>query len=678
MKFKNSNNSRNKRVELNILSQREYSIKEEKSDNNLKPRLYLGGDFMHLVTGSTIFVDKTMFIKEIIEDSSHALLITMPRRWGKSLNLDMLRRFFSIQTKNGQIIKNDTTENYKLFIGDVMLEKESGQLQRKIISPCKLVINHPEYLKKQGQYPVIFIDFKDCKADDLENAKLKLKKKIIQTINSFKYLARSEGRIDQDNIGKKYSELLSNADTGDFDDAILKLSCLLYHHHDKKVWILIDEYDAAANLAYLEFPEDEAKKVANLYRRILEPAFKGNPSLEKGVITGVLPVLINDMSSGLNNVSKHDVTSFTYSKYYGIDQEEMNQLLEHFKIKEQEASQIQNWYNGYISNHGTQKNPKFVSKYNIWSVVNYLTFREGLKSYWGNSSLGSLIHAKLLKNSKIKNNLESLILNKNLIIENITTNFGIKEFSTLKAIIEMHDIIKIDDDGVIVFFSYLFFNGYLTKTSTRNNYAIPNNEIRVVLENKLKSYYNQIFNYSTEELNSLTAELNSIFSKKDSVEISDIFTKKFGPDLEAFIKNMKVYRKNKKSVISKGALGNEDLMHTLFNMIALQVKAANFGTEVYSERTDGSKGIIDPTLSKNGISLIIEMKYTKVGKNQEIYNKILNQAALDQAKSYKNYIKESKIKIFLVCNITGNKTVFLSGEIIKGGDCVKFEYPISH
>ncbi len=176
----------------------------------------------------------------------------------------------------------------------------------------------------------------------------------------------------------------------------------------------------------------------------------------------------------------------------------------------------------------------------------------------------------------------------------------------------------------------------------------------------------------------MTVELNSIFSKKDSVQISDIFTNKFGPNLEAFIKNLKVYQKNKKSLISKEALGNEDLMHTLFNMIALQVKAANFGTEVYSERTDGSKGIIDPTLSKNGISLIIEMKYTKVGKNQEIYNKILNQAALDQAKSYKNYIKESKIKIFLVCNITGNKTVFLSGEIIKGKDCVKFEYPISH
>ena len=436
---------------------RSFSTTVEREILPIKKEMHIGGDFADVVTGSSIFVDKSLFVKEIIEDSSKVILITMPRRWGKSLNLDTLKRFLSIEEQNSQ----QKELNKKLFTGGEIQVQQGFTTITKQIKSSKLVTENPEALNIQGQFPVIFIDFKDCKGDNFEKVKFNLNKKITDTIENFGYLALSEktfsGLIT---IGQKYSELLSNTKSGIFKDTIKDLSSLLYSYHDKKVWILIDEYDAAANKAYLEFNEEDANQASDLFRGIFESALKGNEHLEKGVMTGVQYIVKSGMLSGLNNLSKYNATGTKYSKYYGINQDEMNLLIEHFGIDESKAARIKDWYNGYKSNIGTAEEPDFVDKYNIWSVVNYLNRQsDGFQSYWENHNLGNVINKEILKNPIIKNIVEDLINNNHLVLTNLTSDFNIDDFNALKSILNKHDQINIKQDGVDLLFSYLFITG---------------------------------------------------------------------------------------------------------------------------------------------------------------------------------------------------------------------------
>lgn len=581
----------------------------------------------------------------------------MPRRWGKSLNLDTLKRFLSVEEEQKEL-------NKKLFAGGEIQVQQGFTTITKQIQPSKLVTENPDALNIQGQFPVIFIDFKDCKGGNFEKVKFNLNKKITDTIENFGYLALSEktfsGLIT---IGQKYSELLSNTKSGIFKDTIKDLSSLLYSYHDKKVWILIDEYDAAANQAYLEFNDEEAKQVSELFRGIFESALKGNEHLEKGVMTGVQYIVKSGMLSGLNNLSKYNVTSTKYSKYYGINQEEMDLLLEHFGIDESKAARIKDWYNGYQSNIGTAEEPNFIDKYNIWSVVNYLNKQpEGFKSYWENHSLGNVINKEILKNPIIKNIVEGLINNNHLVLTNLTSDFNIDDFNALKSILNKHDQINIKQDGIDLLFSYLFITGYLTNALTTNKYSLPNKEIKIEFETKLKDYYNQIFNISPAKFNKLTETLTEVFSEKTTDEIVHIFKTEFGVQLTDLISTLELYDDNK---AIKGAFKNEDLMHSLLNNIAIQIVNAKFASERYTTKPDGTKGRADIVLEKNNCGVVIEMKYKGTANE-----------ALEQAKGYAKLVEDTNIQIFIGCNITDQQEVFVSGDIIVDGNTpIHFDYP---
>jgi hypothetical protein len=636
---------------------RSFSTTPEREILPSKKAMHTGGDFADVVTGSSIFVDKSLFVKEIIEDSSKVILITMPRRWGKSLNLDTLKRFLSVEEEQKEL-------NKKLFAGGEIQVQQGFTTITKQIQPSKLVTENPDALNIQGQFPVIFIDFKDCKGGNFEKVKFNLNKKITDTIENFGYLALSEktfsGLIT---IGQKYSELLSNTKSGIFKDTIKDLSSLLYSYHDKKAWILIDEYDAAANQAYLEFNDEEAKQVSELFRGIFESALKGNEHLEKGVMIGVQYIVKSGMLSGLNNLSKYNVTSTKYSKYYGINQEEMDLLLEHFGIDESKAARIKDWYNGYQSNIGTAEEPNFIDKYNIWSVVNYLNKQpEGFKSYWENHSLGNVINKEILKNPIIKNIVEGLINNNHLVLTNLTSDFNIDDFNALKSILNKHDQINIKQDGIDLLFSYLFITGYLTNALTTNKYSLPNKEIKIEFETKLKDYYNQIFNISPAKFNKLTETLTEVFSEKTTDEIVHIFKTEFGVQLTDLISTLELYDDNK---AIKGAFKNEDLMHSLLNNIAIQIVNAKFASERYTTKPDGTKGRADIVLEKNNCGVVIEMKYKGTANE-----------ALEQAKGYAKLVEDTNIQIFIGCNITDQQEVFLSGDIIVDGNTpIHFDYP---
>jgi hypothetical protein len=646
-----------------------FSTTPEKPAVFAKPVIHTGGDFKDVVTESSIFIDKSLFIKEIIEEQSKVILITMPRRWGKSLNLDMIKRFLSIEEEN----QKEFSFNSKIFTQKIKRINETEKVLLDITNTKALISDSEnigeskevEILTLQGHYPVIFIDFKDCKGTSVEDVKSKLKDKIIETVRNFSYLHKSGKPYKETTIGQEYIKLLDEVKNGLSLKAIKELSILLYAYYDKRVWVLVDEYDAAANKAYLEFKSEDAKQVSNLFREIFESVLKGNDKhLEKAVITGVQYIVKSGMLSGLNNLSKYNVTSIKYSKYYGIDQYEINTLMEHFNISSEKVVKIKSWYNGYKSNIGTTEEPIFVDKYNIWSVVNYLNNQsEGFKSYWEKSGSVSEFLNKLFRNKSLKETIEDLVNGKSIFIGEPKEDFDIDDFKQLKAIKDGINNIDIKAAGLNLVYSYLFITGYLT-INELGKLQFPNKEIQKEISNYLKDYYTTIFNIPTESLGDLTLLLDQVFFEKNNNKISEIFREVFAPKLAILIKDLQVYT-NDDDLTIKGVFGNEDLMHSLLNNIAIQIVNAKFASERYTTKTDGSKGRADIVIAKNNKGIVIEMKYN--AKDAKI--------ALEQAKDYAELVKDNDIKIFMGCNITDQQEVFISGEIVSSNESIHFDYP---
>lgn len=660
--------SEHKILKQNQLTEESSNLHSRSFKRTGAPSIYTGGDFESLVTQSSIFVDKSLLIQEVIEDPSQAILITMPRRWGKSLNLDMLKRFLSVEEGN----PSKKELNRKIFEQEIKTNADNTPSQLNISTKKLLVVDEDNVGQKkeidalalQGQDPVIFIDFQDCKGATLLAVESNLKDKIVKTVKQFSYLTNSTQLYEKTTIGQSYDELLNITSSGKFNTAIKELSALLHAYHGKKVWILIDEYDSPVNKAYLEFNNTDVKVVTDLFREVFESSLKGNEHLKKGVITGVQYIVKSGMLSGLNNLSKYNATNIKYSKYYGINQEEMRILVEHFGINPEIALKIKDWYNGYkgleLNEHQTKI---MVDKYNIWSVINYLNRQEdGFKSYWENNSLGEVINKKIIKHPLVKETIENLINNTNLVLSTLFDDFSFENFQELKAMTTIPDQVAITQDGIDLLFSYLFITGYLTKVS-HNEYVLPNKEIKTEFEQKIKEYYNQIFNISPVKFNELTKVLSSVFAEKDVNKVSTIFQEEFGPGLSNLISELKLYSTTDN--VEKGLFGNEDLMHSLLNNIAIQVVNAKFASERYTIKPDNTKGRADIVLEKNNIGIAIEMKYNA----KDV------QDALNQAKQYKELVKDSEIQVFIGCNITDQQEVFLSGEIVCGDNSTHFMYP---
>lgn len=636
-----------------------------------KKGINVGGDFEDLVTKSSIFVDKSLFVQKVMEDPAKTILITMPRRWGKSLNIDMLKRFLSIQVdREGNVTNPEDTLNYKLFAGGKI---DLGGIQKtKIILPSKISKKEVDYIGlTHGKYPVISVDFKDCKGSNFGEVKDKLTSKIYDLYTQYGYLEEFLSKnnktlkAQQKNQLKSYFEGVSSEE--EIQDGLRFLSFLLHTYHNKKVWILIDEYDAAANRAYLEFDEKEANQTAELFRSVYEPALKGNEYLEKGVMTGVQYIVKSGMLSGLNHLEKYNITNAEYSKYYGINQEEMDILAKHFDIDNNKADKIKDWYNGYSEKILNTKET-YIKKYNIWSVVKYLNAYSSdqyteFQSYWEKSGSVEPFLKNLFHNKKFKGSLENLVNGHKLKIGQPTVDFDLDHFQILKNIKDIIKVIDLHENGLNLIYSYLFITGYLTLNTKSLELAIPNVEIKKEMGNYLKNYYSEIFNIPTESFTELTTVLNNIFVNDKKV-ISQTFTKSFAPKLLKLISELKLYGKDNNDVV--GLFANEDLIHSLLNNIAIQVVNARFASERRTTKTDGSKGRADMVIEKNGKGIVIEMKYN--AKDAQV--------ALEQAKTYKELVSKSEVQVFVGCNITDKQEVFLSGEIIDGvNDPIFFKYP---
>ena len=375
-------------------------------------------DFKTLIENDYYYVDKTPFISEIGKNVGKTLLFTRPRRFGKTLNMSMLKYFFDIR---------EGKENRSLFKG--------------------LKIENSTYFKEQGKYPVIFISMKDIKGDTWEKLFENLKKVLSNLYEEYKFLREN---LDERNI-EIFDEIWKRKDT-DYSDSLNFLNNLLKKHYKEKVVVLIDEYDAPLVTAYRYGYYNEAK---NFFSGLYGSVLKDNTVLQMGVITGIIRVVRAGIFSDLNNLSEHNILDREYDEYFGFLEEEVREALKYYEI-DSKLDEVHSWYNGYRFGD--------IKVYNPWSILKFLSERE-FKSYWIDTSENYLIK-DILKSADREafDKLNNLLFGKE-VEEEITGK------STLQEVLEAHDLWEL-----------LLFSGYLTIDEKIEDdiysIKIPNNEVK--------------------------------------------------------------------------------------------------------------------------------------------------------------------------------------------------------
>ncbi|WP_375332325.1 AAA family ATPase [Candidatus Tisiphia endosymbiont of Temnostethus pusillus] len=429
-------------------------------DNSNPPRMRVGtDDFKTLLLNSDVFVDKSLMIKELLEDNGEVVLITRPRRWGKSLNMDMIRRFLEIEIdEQGNPLALEYQNNIKLFAGG---EVDLGFDETKELQPLKISI-HKNIIKRQGQFPVIFITFKSVEGSSYHDIEQGVKSQLRKLFQSHRYLANSD-KLASDERADFNHYLFEEVTLDNIKNSLAILSHLLYKHYKKKPWVLIDEYDTPINSAYRRFGtnETEFQNVLDIFRGIMKSTFKresGDQELpvERGVITGILRIAKAELFSSLNNVSEYSLLDDEFSKFYGFTQAEVDELLTVVPI-ETNPEEIKNWYNGYTFGGEVIYNP--------WSIMQCLARKGKLDHYWLDSGGTGLID-KVLLSDEMQEDLQSLAAGKSII-------------SPITKQISFADINK-----PIGLFSLLLFSGYLNPVHRQdieeNIYELsaPNREVR--------------------------------------------------------------------------------------------------------------------------------------------------------------------------------------------------------
>ena len=377
-------------------------------------------DFKHLIEEDFYYFDKTKFIDEIIQDGAQVKLFTRPRRFGKTLNMSMLKYFFDIK---------EAEKNKKLF-KDLYIEKTKS-------------------FKEQGQYPVISLSLKDLKATTWEEMQKDIKSTVARLFSEYKYLLKDLDKFDTitfENV------IMKNIELENLKEILKFLTKILYEKYSKKVVILIDEYDSPLVSAYTN---GYYEKVKNFFKTFYSTVLKDNTYLQMGILTGIIRVIKAGIFSDLNNLRTYTILSDDYTDIYGLTEEEVEKSLKDYGI-EAEISKVKDWYDGY----------KFGDSevYNPWSILNFLQDKE-LRAYWVDTSGNDLI------NNVLK------MRNKNIItaLERLFNGDGLKQNLSGTS-----DLSKILSDDEI--WELLLFSGYLTveEKINQDNYILrlPNKEVK--------------------------------------------------------------------------------------------------------------------------------------------------------------------------------------------------------
>jgi len=410
-------------------------------------------DFDALIEGDCYYVDKSLFIRDILDAKAMVTLITRPRRFGKTLNMNMLKSFFEYNSE----LRTDNHNKRHLFNG-LQIENAGEQ-----------------YMNQFGQFPVIFLSFKELKTSSWDASFYAFKDCIYNEYQRHINIRNSEKMTEADR-DKFNSFLKRDALDSDFPHSVRFLSDCLSDYYGRKVVILIDEYDVPLESAW---SGDYYDKMINLIRPLFSSSLKDSKSLAFAVLTGCLRISQESIFTGLNNPVMASIASFHYSEYFGFTQPEVDEMLEYYDLMSK-RDEIRDWYNGYLFGN--------VNVYNPWSVIKRVTdlrkyYDAYPEMYWVNTSGNDIVKTLIKKvvDSNVKTELETLMSGGTIekaINENIT--YG--------------DIYGSVDN----LWNFLFFTGYLKKVSERFNnnrrcftLAIPNTEVETIYQEQIANWFKQ-------------------------------------------------------------------------------------------------------------------------------------------------------------------------------------------
>ena len=390
-----------------------------------KKRLPIGmSDFKRIIEENYYYVDKTGLISSILKDGANVNLFTRPRRFGKTLNMSMIRYFFDFENRE---------ENKRLFEN--------------------LNISETEYASEQGKYPVIFVSFKNIEEDEWEDCYFEIKNLINKLYNDFEFIRKN---LNQSEL-MEFDKIWLKQKGADWKNSLKNLTKYLYDYYGKKkVVVLIDEYDTPIIQSY---QAGYYKKAISFFKRFYGEALKDNEYLQFGIMTGILRIAKEGIFSGLNNLKVNTIFGEKYSEFFGLTENEVIKAVKYYEL-EYEMEEVKKWYNGYQFGD--------IEIYNPWSIINFLSARQ-LRPYWIGVSGNKLIDEMLDEgNKEIFDDLEKLF-NKEKIYKEIN---DYSEFT-------------FDTDDIWQLFLYA---GYLTiggeKVDNEYPIRIPNNEILEFFENR--------------------------------------------------------------------------------------------------------------------------------------------------------------------------------------------------
>ena len=516
-------------------------------------------DFKHLIEEDFYYFDKTKFIDEIIKDGAQVKLFTRPRRFGKTLNMSMLKYFFDIKKAD---------ENRKLF-KDLYIEKT-------------------ESFKDQGQYPVVFLSLKDLKARTWEEMERKIIITLSDFLSEYEYLLNELTGINFENLK---NIVYKKASIDDLTTALKFLTKILYEKYNKKIVVLVDEYDSPLVSAYINGYYEKAK---NFFKTFYSSVLKDNNYLQMGVLTGIIRVIKAGIFSDLNNLRTYTILSDDYTDSYGLTEEEVEKSLKDYGI-EAEISNVKDWYDGY----------KFGDSevYNPWSILNFLQDKK-LRAYWVDTSGNDLINNVL----KMKN--------KNIItaLERLFNGEGLRQ-----NISGTSDLSKILSDDEI--WELLLFSGYLTveEKINQDNYILrlPNKEV--------KSLFRKTF---IETYIARGSKLSFLMESLIENKIED-----YEENLQEILLTSVSYNDTKK--------GNEAFYHGLIMGMGLYLEG-EYITKSNIESGLGRYDFLIEPKNKSKRAFIMEFKSTdSIDKLEEVSKEALQQI---EAKKYDVTLKQNGVK----------------------------------
>lgn len=605
--------------------------------------------FKELANLSTVFIDKSLLIKEFLTNDYNSTLIFSPNKWGKSMNLDMIHSFLQKQldADGNEILPREETFNYRLFAkGEIV--QDNGAVM-KLQKPLLIADDRTIMDQFQGQYPVIRVTFKDVIGNNFVIIELKMRKEMARVFNCHKYVIKALERKKFYELANDFRHYCSERNLKNITQSLFFLSHLLHQHYQKKVFILIDDYDAPLKSFFqsYQYPIQDVNKTFQLLNTFMTQSLQLNIHLYKAMVIGTFKLHQNFFNGWQNKRECRIATqALPIREYFGFSGKLVDLLFQKFELPRKVSNQARKWYNGYVSAYS---NDSFYIPQTISFFLNY----KDIASYWVGKFYSKSILRKIAVRDfspGIRNTFLNLFGNGKLRLQ------GPMELSP-QAILNIKELQYIDTKGpwqVQIFFSYLLGEGYLADIPGSPYAKLTNYDIASVTSVWLLAAYQRMYTISDALLNENAVLLREFITNEVTTakRLQDLLTDLYTEN-RALLRRVdrdkgKMYEESATSPESgtiditaptedpafddTNPMWIENPQLTIFNCILLHMQCSTrFEYEVYYNGAKQADAVIVNDLIQQGAvininyfdyrhasEMVEEYKYIQLGTVQEI------------------------------------------------------------